>query len=78
MKKVMTSVEILEKIVPKGGIFGECAKLCLRDKEKAHQFVLECFEQCHNKLMVEYLGEDLKQAIVEYRVESIMVSHLVS
>ena len=66
----MNSVEILKRIVPKGGIFGECAKQYLNDEEKAHQFVIECFEQCHNQLMIEYLGEDLKQDIIRYRIES--------
>jgi len=62
----LESIEILKRIIPKGGIFGSCAEMYINDEKKAHQFVIECFEQCHNQPMVDYLGEDLKQCIVEY------------
>jgi len=62
----MESVRILEHIINKGGIMGACAKKCSGDKEKAEQFILECYHQCHNNSAVKLWGEELVIDIQNY------------
>ncbi len=44
-----------------------CARVYLNDEKKEHQFIIECSEQCHNKLAKEYWGEALIIDVLEYR-----------
>ncbi len=64
---MLNSKEILALIIPLGGLYGTCAKFYIHDEVKSHQFVIECFEQCHNKSMIEFLGFELTQSIIEYK-----------
>lgn len=62
-----SSKKILKQIILKGGLYGAIAQLDIDDNEKAHQFIIECFEQCHNESIVEFLGIELTQSITDYR-----------
>lgn len=58
--------EILTRIISKGGLLGSCAKIYINDKVKAHQFILECSEQCHHSLIINHFGEELVADIIKY------------
>lgn len=62
--------DILNRIISRGGLLGSCAKLYINDKVKAHQFILECSEQCHHLLIINYFGEKLVADIVKYSKNS--------
>ncbi len=55
----MGSIEILERIINKGGIIGACAKRYIYNKELADQFILECYYQCYNNSAIQLWGEEL-------------------
>lgn len=63
-------LEILDLIIERGGIFGSCAKGCRNDEKLAHQFIVECFAQCHNLAMIEYLGDDLTKKLIDYCIRT--------
>ncbi len=58
--------DILNAIISKGGLMGNCAKLYLNDEVMGHQFIIECSEQCHLSLTFEYFGKELVYDIVKY------------
>lgn len=62
----MDSIGLIIRIIGKGGLIGECAKLYINDAEKRKWFIMECSEQCHNKSMRNYLGEQLTNDILKY------------
>lgn len=62
----MESIQILERIINKGGIMGACAKRYICNKEQSHQFILECYYQCHNRSAVQLWGEELIIDIQKY------------
>ena len=62
----MESNQILERIINRGGIMGACAKRYLHNKEQADQFILECYNQCHNNSAIRLWGEDLILEIQNY------------
>lgn len=45
---------------------GATAKIYITDREKASQFIHECFKQCHNKTAKQLWGEDLVKDIATY------------
>lgn len=57
---------ILKGIISKGGLMAVCAKLCLNDEVMARQFIIECSEQCHHELAIEYWGNKLVLDIIKY------------
>lgn len=61
------TLKILNDIISKGGLMAGCAKLYLNNELVAHQFIIECSEQCHLLLAKEYWGEELVIDIVKYR-----------
>lgn len=65
---------ILNGIIEKGGLFGRCARLYIDDNEKGHQFIIECFEQCHNELTNQYWGSELTNAIIRYVKKSLTLT----
>jgi DNA-binding Xre family transcriptional regulator len=62
----MTANQILVRIIEKGGILGQCAKVWSSDKEKVDSFIKECSENCNNRLALELWGEDLVTDIKRY------------
>jgi len=57
---------ILNRIINRGGLMGAAAKLYINDEEKASQFIMECFEQCHNNSAKKIWGEELVSDIIKY------------
>lgn len=72
MELIFDRKRILNNIIEKGGLIGTCAKLYLNDNEKEHQFIIECFEQCHNEETKEYWGSELRQAIIRYGKQNLI------
>jgi hypothetical protein len=66
----MDSVEILNRIISKGGLIGATAKFCVGDEQKRNQFLLECSEQCHNSLILKIWGEKLVFDIIKYCINN--------
>ncbi len=62
----LVELNILQRIVSKGGLMGAAAKLYLNDREKAKQFIKECSEQCHNKSAQIQWGEELTADIIRF------------
>lgn len=62
----METTEILNRIINKGGLLAACGILYIKDKEKAHKFLLECFEMCHDHSTIEHWGEELVLDIIKY------------
>lgn len=60
------TLKILNGIISKGGLMADCAKLYLNDEVMAHQFIIECSEQCHHELAFEYWGNKLVLNIIKY------------
>ncbi|MDX2172142.1 MAG: hypothetical protein SFY56_03430 [Bacteroidota bacterium] len=58
--------EILKQIISKGGLLGRCANLYVNDKSMAHKFILECSEQAHHAMLIDYFGIDLISEIINY------------
>jgi hypothetical protein len=57
---------LFERIINKGGMMGACAKNYSDNKEKAEQFILECYQQCHNNSAIKLWGEELVIDIQNY------------
>ena len=57
---------IMSGIMRKGGLLGNCAKLYINDEIMAHNFIIECSEQCHLQLATEYWGKKLIIDILSY------------
>ncbi len=66
MNQNKEETQILNAIISKGGLLGSCASFYLNDYISSHKFIIECFEQCHNKFMIEYFGEELVSKITKY------------
>ena len=62
----MTANKILARIIEKGGILGQCAKVWSGDKEKIDLFIKECSAHCNNRLALELWGKDLVDEIKRY------------
>lgn len=59
-------IDILIRIIKKGGLYGSCAKLYFNDSYKSHLLLLECSEQCHHLSLIEFWGEELIFDIIDY------------
>lgn len=59
-------VDIIKRIISKGGLFGSAAKQYLNDENKTGLFIKECSEQCHVPSAKELWGEDLVTDILKY------------
>jgi hypothetical protein len=64
------TLKILNDIISKGGLMASCAKLYLNDEVMAHQFIIECSEQCDQVLAKEYWGNELVFDIINYSKHS--------
>lgn len=58
---------ILKRIAEKGGLYGSAAKMYLKNKDKAHEFILECYDQTHIKTARRMWGNDLVKEIIRYQ-----------
>lgn len=58
--------DLLTRIINKGGLMAYAAKMYLNDEQKTHQFIHDCFKQCHNERAIQYWGEDLVFDIKKY------------
>lgn len=61
----MTAVEIIEKIILKGGVIGRLAKYALEDN-LVEEFILECKENVEAEEIQRFWGEELISAIRSY------------
>ncbi|MFN8116793.1 MAG: hypothetical protein U0W65_11815 [Bacteroidia bacterium] len=59
-------IDILQRIINKGGLYGDIANFYKNDSFKSHQFLLECSEQCHHTSLIEFFGEQLIEDIILY------------
>lgn len=62
----MDGLEILNRIINKGGIMGAVAKTYVNDQEETEQFIKECYQQCHNNSAQKLWGEELIHDIKSY------------
>lgn len=65
MTKQKRIFDLLNKIIAKGGLMGNCAKLYTNNIALAEVFIKECKEQCHNPFAKEYWGEELVKDILK-------------
>lgn len=65
MKKENT-LDLLNRIIEKGGLMGACAKMYTNNLALAEIFIKECKAQCHNKFTNEYWGEELVMDILKH------------
>ncbi len=72
-KQIMDQLKILNLIAARGGIYGKCAEIYRNDHEKARQFLMECFEQCHLELAKKLWGIKLIREINNYYASQILV-----
>ncbi len=63
-------LDILTRIMKKGGLYGSCANLYFNDSYKSHLFILEISEQCHHQSLVDFFDNELIDDIMNYRIES--------
>lgn len=61
--------ELFNRIILKGGLFGNMASLYCDDEEKGNDFLGECFEQFHNKSIWDYWGKELVLDVINYRLK---------
>ncbi len=66
MNTTVNTIDLLKRIIEKGGLMGSCAKLYLDNVTAAEIFIKECKAQCHNRFAVEYWGEELVRDIFLY------------
>lgn len=61
--------KIIDGIIRSGGLYGEIAS----QLPVSHQtdFIVECFEQCHNKTVYDLWGGELIMDIISYRLDLI-------
>lgn len=59
-------LDILTRIIRKGGLYGSCANLYFNDSYKSHQFLMECSEQCHHTSLIDFFGDELIFDILNY------------
>jgi hypothetical protein len=62
---------ILRRIKETGGLYGLVAETWSSDSEKSDQFIIECFEQCHNEEAMRHWGKQLVADIISYRLDLI-------
>ena len=67
---MLTGQDIIRQIITSGGWHANAA-LQVLSEEKEDQFIAECFDQCHNKSVVDAWGADLVLEIIHYRLELI-------
>jgi hypothetical protein len=59
-------LNIITRIISKGGIIGTVAKKYLVNEDNIDLFIFECSEQCHNKMAKDFWGEGLTKDIIDY------------
>ena len=62
----LKSKSILNDIIKKGGLIADIAKLYSNNSTLSHLFILEFAEQCHLKLIKDYLGNNVIKDIIKY------------
>lgn len=63
--------KIINAIINKGGLMGYAAKMYINDEKNAHQFIIDCSDQCHNPNAKDFWGEYLVSEILRYKQETI-------
>ena len=61
--------QIMNRIAQRGGLYGMIAEMHINDIEKSNQFIIECFEQCHNQSVQDNWGSKLISEILLYRLD---------
>jgi|GEM_PF-6280443 len=61
-------IDILNRIINKGGLYASGAQMFLYDESRGNDFITECFMQCHNKSIWGLWGVDLVLDIIRYRL----------
>lgn len=62
---------ISEGIISSGGLYGQIASRIATEDED--NFIIECFEQCHNKDAHDLWGRELVIVIINYRLDLIRI-----
>jgi hypothetical protein len=63
----MDAIQILDKLIRKGGMMGYCANLCIDDEKKAAQFISEMKQYIHpNSALVKQWGKTLTKQIENF------------
>lgn len=60
---------ILGQLSGINSIYGYCARMCQTDTTIAHEFILECAKRCNDEFERLIFGEDLANALLEYKNE---------
>lgn len=66
--QTMNAIDLLKKIVGKGGVIGACGKFYLSDECLAAQYVMECSKQLHSSSIRLLWGEKLVKELNYYRL----------
>jgi hypothetical protein len=61
-------IDILNRIINKGGMYAGAATLCLSNESRGNDFISECFMQCHNTSTLRFWGVELVLEIISYRL----------
>lgn len=62
---------IIQGIIHSGGLYGQIAS-CIQPTDEDN-FIIECFEQCHNKEANDLWGKELVMDIINYRLGLIRI-----
>ena len=60
------ATELLQEIVNKGGLIGQCGRHFLNNEELAAKFIIACSVQCQYKVTFEKWGKKLENKIKNF------------
>jgi hypothetical protein len=66
--KDQIGLNILDRIIEKGGLAGQCARLYRNNTELSDAFIKECALQCHLAGARKLWGEKLTHEILNYAI----------
>lgn len=58
--------DILERIIERGGLIGECAKQFTGKENETREFLADCAEQCMYTNIQEFWGKELTEEILKF------------
>lgn len=58
--------DVLEQIIERGGLIGECAKHFTGKENETREFLADCAEQCMHTNIHEFWGEELTEKISKF------------
>ncbi len=63
--------QIIDGIIRSGGLYGQIASRLSVAQQS--EFIVECFEQCHNRTVYDLWGGQLIMDIISYRLDLIRI-----